>query len=79
MKGDETWNRYCVKLEELRREQDESRKRRRVSPGAVEIPDKPVSVAEGVVVTDAGAPGGADEDAATARCGPVPRPAGRPK
>lgn len=45
----------------------------------VKIPDKAVSIAEGVVVADAGAPGGTDEDAAPARCRPVPRPASRSK
>lgn len=51
MDAEETWNRYCAKLEELRRQQDDSRKRRKESP-AVEIINKALGVQKGVPITN---------------------------
>lgn len=73
MDAEETWNRYCAKLEELRRQQDDSRKRRKESP-AVEIINKVSGQPVGVVIPDAGAAVRVDEDGAVGPRTPVPRP-----
>lgn len=48
----DTWNRYCEKLEELRRLQDEARKRRKPSTAGVEIIDKAGSISGEISAPD---------------------------
>lgn len=67
--SDETWNRYCEKLEELRRVQDEARKRRKELP-AVEIVNKVPSVVVGIAETLEGGVNGTAEDSVI----PIPPP-----
>lgn len=53
----DTWTKYCEKLEELRRLQDEARKRRKVGSAGIEIIDKTHSVGAGVPDSVEGAAG----------------------
>lgn len=59
--SDETWNRYCAKLEELRRLEDERRKRRKESP-AVEILNKGLSVSAAIPSAAEPLPGSGSKD-----------------
>lgn len=47
--SNDTWNKYCEKLEELRRLEDEARKRRKEASARVEIVDKRLSVSGGPI------------------------------
>lgn len=58
--SEETWNRYCQALEELRRLEDETRKRRKGSP-TVEVVNKALGVVEGVPVAGGRVTPGVDE------------------
>lgn len=74
MNADETWNRYCAKLEELRRQQDEARKRRKESPATVEVVNELRGVLETVPSPQADPAVGSPAEGGDGIPDPPPRP-----